>query len=108
MGLALPIENVGEVERALSALAIRQSGHHDGFHLVEASSGRLTHVSQFVSPPLAIALANPDATWPRGARQMTALLISTIPQVNMAGVITMDGEVLIYMNGRVIERERTG
>jgi hypothetical protein len=48
---------------------------HDGFHLIEAKSGDLTHIAQFVSP-LDVALANPLAVWPQGARQMTAKLIS--------------------------------
>lgn len=72
---------------------------HDGFHLIEAKSGDLTHIAQFVSPPLDVALANPFAVWPQGARQMTALLISTLPQVETAAVISAEGYVHIYENG---------
>ncbi len=95
----LPISGTDHVLNALAMLATRGSIMHDGFHLIEAKSGDLTHIAQFVSPPLDVALSNPFAVWPQGARQMTAQLISTLPQVEVAAVISAEGYIHIYENG---------
>lgn len=95
----LPVSGENNVMLTLASLATRRSTRHDGFHLIEANSGNLTHVAQFVSPPLDAALANPRTDWPHGARQMTALLISTLPQVEIAAVVSADGNVQLYENG---------
>ncbi len=97
--LDLPISGTDLVLKTLSMLATRRNVMHDGFHLIEVKSGDLTHVAQFVSPPLDIVLANPSAVWPKGARQMTAQLISTLPQVEAAAVISAEGCIHIYENG---------
>jgi len=102
--LNLPISGESNVMNALSSMATRGSCMHDGFHLIEVNSGSLTHVAQFVSPPLCPALANPLATWPQGARQMTALLISTLPQVDFSAVVSVDGHLHFYEDG-VEEKE---
>lgn len=104
--LSLPISGTMSVMRALTSLGTRGNSMHDGFHLIEAASGNLTHVAQFVSPPLDAALANPLAFWPQGARQMTALLISTLPQVDLAAVVSADGNVHLYENGMEDRMER--
>jgi len=96
----LPISGTDHVLKALGILATRGSIMHDGFHLLEAKSGDLTHIAQFVSPPLDVAQTNPYAVWPQGARQMTAQLISTLSQVEAAAVISSDGCIHIYKNGR--------
>lgn len=95
----LPISGADRVLNVLALLATRGSIMHDGFHLIEAKTGDLTHIAQFVSPPLNVALANPFTVWPQGARQMTALLISTLPQVEAAAVISAEGGIHIYENG---------
>ncbi|HHQ4734435.1 hypothetical protein ACET9K_12675 [Aeromonas enteropelogenes] len=98
-GRDLPITGANNVISTLALLATRGSSMHDGFHLIDAKSGNLTHIAQFVSPPLDAALANPLAIWPQGARQMTALLISILPQVEVAAVISAAGDIHIYKNG---------
>lgn len=95
----LPIYGEANLMKALATLATRRSAQHDGFHLINAEKGALTHVAQFVSPPLEAALASRSANWPAGARQMTALLISAMPQVMFSGVVAADGEVQLYENG---------
>jgi len=95
----LPIYGEENVMKVLATLATRRSAQHDGFHLIDAERGGLTHVAQFVSPPLEAALANRSANWPSGARQMTALLISLMPQVVFSAIVTADGEVQLYENG---------
>jgi hypothetical protein len=96
----LPICGEENVIKALATLATRRNPQHDGFHLIDAESGELTHVAQFVSPPLEAALASRRTNWPSGARQMTALLISLMPQVAFSAVVTADGEVQLYWNGK--------
>lgn len=97
--IKLPISGASNVMKTLASLATRGSSMHDGFHLINACSGDLTHIAQFVSPPLDFALANPLAIWPTGARQMTALLISSLPQVEFAAVVSATGGVQLYENG---------
>lgn len=100
----LPISGASNVMDTLTSLATRKNCMHDGFHLIEVSSGDLTHVAQFVSPPLYPVIANPLADWPKGARQMTALLVSTLPQVELAAVVSVDGYLHFYKNG-IVENE---
>jgi len=95
----LPIFGEKNVMKVLATLATRRNPQHDGFHLIDAESCELTHVAQFVSPPLETALVNRRTNWPSGARQMTALLISLMPQVAFSAVVTADGKVQLYWNG---------
>ena len=95
----LPTCGFANVIATLASLATRGSISHDGFHLIDANNGNLTHIAQYVSPPLDLALANPSAIWPQGARQMTALLVSTLPQVDVAAVISTEGKIKFYENG---------
>lgn len=70
---------------------------HDGFHFIHADSGSLTHMCQFIAPPL------PDtpATSVRasGARHMTALLASRVAGVAAIGLLTHERNVTIYEGG---------
>lgn len=95
----LPIYGKEKVMKVLATLATRRSAQHDGFHLIDAVGGELTHLAQYVSPPLGAALVNRSDNWPSGARQMTALLISFMPQVAFSAVVTAYGEVQLYENG---------
>lgn len=99
-GINLPVRGMQHVIETLSILSSRGCTMHDGFHLLSARSGDLTHIAQFVSPPLRIALENPAQNWPLGARQMTALLISTLPQVDFSVVISAEGSLHLYENGK--------
>lgn len=95
----LPISGESNITKALSLLATRRNARHDGFHLIDSNSGDLTHIAQFVSPPLDAVGANPHAAWPHGARQMAALLISTLPQVDITAVVSADGNIQLYEKG---------
>lgn len=95
----LPVRGEKSVISTLSALATRQSRRHDGFHLINAETGDLTHLAQFVSPPLDAAGRTPPEANPNGARQMTALLTSSLPQVDFTAIVTAEGDVQLYSGG---------
>lgn len=103
----LPVRGEKDVMSMLSILATRQSEHHDGFHLINAETGDLTHLAQFVSPPLDAAHRNPLVHTVNGARQMTALLASTMPQVEFTAIVTAEGDVQFYCGGTQALTRRT-
>jgi hypothetical protein len=82
---------------ALSSVSSIGSPLHDGFHFVDVTSWKLTHLSQFISPPI------PDATTQHyhgtGARLMAALLASLQPGIACVGLVSQDGEVHLFTNG---------
>lgn len=98
----LPLQEEEEIKNYLLAISCRSSHWHDGFHLLNARSGQLTHVAQFVSPPLDFVRANPGCRWPSGARQMAALLASTLPQVVSSVVVPTTGPIQVYQAGHLL------
>lgn len=95
----LPVIAREDVLRTLLAVADRSSECHDGFHLLDAGTGALTHLAQFVSPPLDAAKTNFDASPLVGARQMAALLTSKLPQVAFTAIVAVGGKIYIYEDG---------
>lgn len=96
----LPISGIVNISSTLASLATRANPMHDGFHLIEASTGNLTHIAQFVSPPLDSTFSNQMTTSPQGARQMTALLTSALPHVVISAAISSNGTMHLYENGK--------
>ena len=70
--------------------------------MIDVKSQSLTHLSQFLAPPLT-GLAQLPEDLPGGARQMTALLTSLIPGIAYVGVLSMSNEVVVYKNGRTLK-----
>lgn len=99
----LPIFGVESISRILAKVSDRASPWHDGFHMIDMQSQSLTHLSQFVAPPLNWLAQLPEDR-PSGARQMTALLTSVIPGITYVGVLSMGGEVIVYENGQALVR----
>lgn len=99
----LPVSGLGAISDVLARTARRSSHWHDGFHFVQASSVCLTHLCQYIAPPL------PDTgdTLPRasGARHMTALLASRVNGVVMVGLLTQERVVSIYESGALTLNE---
>lgn len=82
---------------ALSSLSAIGSPLHDGFHFVDARSWHLTHLSQFISPPIP---HNAEQHFHgAGARLMAALLASLQPGILCAGLVSMGGEVHLFSCG---------
>ncbi|PPT93843.1 hypothetical protein XaraCFBP7407_16735 [Xanthomonas arboricola pv. arracaciae] len=100
---AFGAERVAEV---LSKLASTRSLWHDGFHFVDVAGVRLTHVAQFISPPISKRLRL--GTLVGGARHMSAALASMIDGVAMVGVLTSKGEISVYLDGERIQQQEIG
>ncbi|MDT4869313.1 hypothetical protein FQZ97_1043370 [compost metagenome] len=48
----LPVSGIDAVSRTLAYVSDSASPWHDGFHMVDIRSQTLTHISQFLAPPL--------------------------------------------------------
>lgn len=93
----LPICGLSAISDVLAQIAKKSSPWHDGFHFVQADSVCLTHLCQFVAPPLPDSgEALPPAS---GARHMTALLASRVSGIVMVGLLTQERVVSIYESG---------
>lgn len=82
----LPVTGLEAICEVIVRTARRSSLWHDGFHFIHADSASLTHLCQFIAPPLPAA----SATLPRasGARHMTALLASKVAGIAAIGLLT--------------------
>lgn len=93
----LPISGLDAMADVLARTARRSTHWHDGFHLVHIDQLRLTHLCQFISPPLPRAGESvPQAS---GARHMTALLASRVDGVVATGILTKERVASIYESG---------
>jgi hypothetical protein len=98
--ISLPIHGMEPIAEILSSISATSSPWHDGFHLIDIENGSLTHLSQFISPPMIPRSDTAEIKLPLGARQAAALLSSLISGVACAGLISVTGDVTIYRNGR--------
>ncbi|WP_421832453.1 hypothetical protein [Limnobacter sp.] len=93
----LPVAGLNEISDVLAKTARTSSSWHDGFHFVHANSVCLTHLCQFIAPPLPITSGTlPSAS---GARHMTALLASKVEGIVTVGLLTQERAVSIYRFG---------
>ena len=76
--------------------------YHDGFHLINAN-GQLTHVAQFLSPPVIKSLKRVPG---QGARTFCSQCISAIKGVLLVGSISTKGKILLYKEGSAYEIEK--
>jgi hypothetical protein len=100
---SLPVKGLEPIHEVLVKTARRSSPWHDGFHFVHTSSASLTHLCQFIAPPL----PDPSAVPPRasGARHMTALLASKVAGIAAIGLLTHERAASIYEAGRLTSSE---
>ncbi|QEE13618.1 hypothetical protein [Aeromonas hydrophila] len=99
----LPVCGLEAIARMLANVSDNESLWHDGFHLIDMRSQSLTHISQFLAPPLNDLSQLPENR-PNGARQMTALLTSMIPGIAYVGVLSTSEEIVVYENGNILAR----
>ena len=98
----LPVVGHDAIARVLGQIATTTSPWHDGFHLIEASSWALTHVSQFVSPSVSdLKQARPLGA-PVGARQLAALAMSRLPSVETVAVLGARTDLMLCAKGVAI------
>lgn len=98
---ALPTGRIQDSVQLLRALCQSDSRFHDGFHLVEAESLSITHVSQFFSPPIPEIVPRSPTNAAIGARFMSAWLGSYLPAVFMTAILSRGEEGLVFEKGVV-------
>lgn len=86
-----------ELAAALSSISVMSSPLHDGFHFVDAGSWQLTHLSQFLSPPIPSDAAK--RFHGTGARLMAALLTSLLPGIVCVGLVSHGSEIHLFSHG---------
>jgi hypothetical protein len=77
-----------------------QHPYHDGFHFIN-SQGLLTHVAQFVSPPISTQLRNLGAN---GARTFCSQCSSSIEGVLMIGSVSSSRKISVFQNGKILQQ----
>jgi len=97
----LPINETTSIVVKLAAVADISCPQHDGFHFINVSSGALTHLSQYISPPLVSAECIALERRPSGARRMTALLASSVEGIDCVGLLDTVGVIEIYRSGAI-------
>lgn len=98
---SLPVFGRVAIGALLAEISDLGCAWHDGFHLMDAERRGLTHVAQFVSPPLPESLLDEGTSTPMGARKMTALLTSRLDSVVCVALLSASGDILIYKNGSI-------
>lgn len=74
---------------------------HDGFHIL-SPDWTLTHTNQYIAPPVAPE-CRPVVRRPGfGARHMSASLVSRLPEVICAGVLSTRKRILIFSDGEIL------
>ena len=97
----LPTDTIESAIDLLVELADYSNPLHDGFHLVEVPTFKVTHVCQFLSPPISKAAMPALPRTPIGARQMAAVLDSFMPCVVLSAVMSDRKRALIIERGRI-------
>lgn len=101
--IQLPVTDLDEIATVLAAASSASSAWHDGFHFVDGRVQALTHLAQYLSPPIPMERnAVPLAT---GARHMTAMLASKVDGILGVGLLTQHGEVTFFEHGLQTLRE---
>ncbi|HZW14456.1 MAG TPA: hypothetical protein VFF81_14850 [Noviherbaspirillum sp.] len=95
--IRLPVNGMGAIASTLASVSSSSSGWHDGFHFVDISKQQLTHLAQFLSPPL----PKPNVPTPKasGARHMTAMLATRINGIAGIGILTNNNELAFFDHG---------
>ncbi len=101
----LPVSGIDKIALVLAEISSTRSEWHDGFHFIDMVNQRLTHVAQYLSPPLTNAAE--DVISAVGARQMTAILSTRIDGISGAGLLNSTRELSYFENGKQLLRYST-
>lgn len=97
--LKLPTRTRSESIDLLKTITSGDSEFHDGFHLVDADTLFITHVSQFFAPPIPEGITKPVCNHPIGARFVAAWLGSLLPGVSITATLSKREGGLIFDHG---------
>lgn len=86
-----------ELTQYLSEISSYQHPYHDGFHFID-STGTLTHIAQFFSPPIDKTIANLKG---QGSRTLCSIYGSTINGILTIGTISSQKEIYLFNRGKV-------
>lgn len=92
-----------DLTTAFTAISMSSSPLHDGFHFIDARSWSLTHLCQFISPP--IPPAGERTFHGTGARLMAALLASLLPGIQCVGLVSRAGETYLFSGGVEVAKD---
>lgn len=91
--------------KALPKLLEMASGEnilHDGFHFFECKTGCMTHVAQYLSPPIAPEI---EVNEKYGTRYRSAQYSSLVKGVILSGVVNSDNSYHVFRRGVPINEE---
>jgi hypothetical protein len=101
----LPILGIEKIAQVLASISRLDSPWHDGFHLINADSHSLTHVSQFVTPPASLLPPILKGQMPLGARQMAANAVSRLASVSCAALLNADKKMSVFQDGELLAEQ---
>lgn len=96
---ALPVVGWRNMQAVLIEICSVASPWHDGFHLISVDPTSLTHVSQFVAPPLDLIEAAIRNEMPSGARLAATKAVSKIHGVEFAMLLGKSGMPRAFSGG---------
>ena len=103
MHLALPVQGTDAIASTLANISSASSPWHDGFHLVDFTGPALTHISQYLAPPVGTRGTEVlGIQRPTGARHMTALLVSQLEGVACVGLLPRHAEPTVFERGVLV------
>ena len=101
----LPVADRQALASLLADISTFSSPWHDGFHLIEATSFELTHISQFLSPPVEFLRQSNSQGLPVGARYLAAMAGSRIASVSYTALLSNKGASAVFKRGRSLSGE---
>ena len=97
--IKLPIVHYDKILNTLLQVSITTSRYHDGFHLINEDF-ELTHISQFVSPPIKSPLN--IKLFRGGSRYATSIYSSLLKNVIATGVLSLNYGPYVFVDGKSI------
>jgi hypothetical protein len=88
----------------LASISVHDCDLHDGFHVLSPVL-RIELFSQYLAPPVRPISRTPSST-AGGARYMTALLASSLPDVVATGLATADQPPIVFLDGAEVAAPR--
>lgn len=92
--------NDDDIVKTLVKISTLKGKYHDGFHLI-SHDWRLTHISQYFSPPI-VKSAKVDYGKPFGGRYIAALFGSSLPDVLFTGIASSEFGIAIFKEGEEV------
>jgi hypothetical protein len=92
-----------DIASTLSSVSIMRSPYHDGFHFIDIEHWQISHLSQYISPP--IPQGADKQLHGTGARLMSAMLASLLHGIVCVGLVSKEGKIYLFHSGIDIARE---